>query len=89
MNATIPTEAEGVSTDRDILDSSEAGGRFLRGGGIRVAAYGSGLALGLISTPLVTRHLGPVGWGHFVTVTSLIFVVAALTEGGVGNLGVR
>ncbi len=37
----------------------------------------------------MTRHLGPTDWGHFITVTSLIFIVAALTEGGVGNLGVR
>jgi O-antigen/teichoic acid export membrane protein len=75
--------------DGDILASREAGGRFLRGSGLRVLAYGSGLLVGLASTPLVTRHLGPDGWGHYITVTSLIFIVAALTEGGVGNLGVR
>lgn len=75
--------------DGDILASREAGGRFLRGGGLRVIAYGSGLLVGLASTPLVTRHLGPANWGHFITVTSIIFIVAALTEGGVGNLGVR
>jgi O-antigen/teichoic acid export membrane protein len=89
----ISSEASGelaeAMPDGDILASSEAGGRFLRGGGLRVAAYGSGLIVGLASTPLVTRHLGPGGWGHFITVTSLIFIVAALTEGGVGNLGVR
>src|ERR1700689_4264512 len=75
--------------DGDILASREAGGRFLRGSGIRVIAYGSGLLVGLAATPLVTRHLGPVDWGHFITVTSVIFIAAALTEGGVGNLGVR
>jgi O-antigen/teichoic acid export membrane protein len=73
----------------DILASREAGGRFLRGSGMRVVAYGSGLLVGLAATPLVTRHLGPVDWGHFITVTSVIFIAAALTEGGVGNLGVR
>jgi O-antigen/teichoic acid export membrane protein len=82
------TAAEEIP-ESDILDSGEAGWRFLRGGGVRVAAYVTGLAFGLLSTPLVTRHLGPVGWGHFVTVTSLIFIVGILTEGGVGNLGVR
>ena len=46
--------------DGDILASREAGGRFLRGSGIRVIAYGSGLLVGLAATPLVTRHLGPV-----------------------------
>lgn len=78
-----------VVPDGDILASREAGGRFLRGGGMRMGAYAAGLAVGLIATPLVTRHLGTVGWGHYVTVTSLIFIAAALTEGGVANLGVR
>ncbi len=78
-----------VVPDGDILASREAGGRFLRGSSIRVIAYGAGLLVGLASTPLVTRHLGPTDWGHFITVTSLIFIMAALTEGGVGNLGVR
>ncbi|MBA3807486.1 MAG: oligosaccharide flippase family protein [Solirubrobacterales bacterium] len=89
MSAGSPGELAEVIPDGDILASREAGGRFLRGGGMRVLAYGSGLLVGLASTPLVTRHLGPVDWGHFITVTSLIFIVAALTEGGVGNLGVR
>jgi O-antigen/teichoic acid export membrane protein len=84
-----PAELLEVVPDGDILASREAGGRFLRGGGMRTLAYGAGLLVGLIATPLVTRHLGTVAWGHFVTVTSLIFIVAALTEGGVVNLGVR
>ena len=89
MNADPPGEVPEAIPDGDILASREAGGRFLRGSGIRVIAYGAGLLVGLISTPLVTRHLGPVNWGHFITVTSLIFIAAALSEGGVGNLGVR
>jgi O-antigen/teichoic acid export membrane protein len=89
MSAGAPSEIEETFPDGDILASREAGGRFLRGGGIRVLAYGLGLLVGLASTPLVTRHLGPTNWGHFVTVTSLIFIAVALTEGGVGNLGVR
>jgi O-antigen/teichoic acid export membrane protein len=89
MSSETSRELAEAMPDGDILASREAGGRFLRGGGLRVVAYGSGLLVGLASTPLVTRHLGPAGWGHFITVTSLIFIVAALTEGGVGNLGVR
>jgi O-antigen/teichoic acid export membrane protein len=84
-----PSAISEVIPDGDILASQEAGGRFLRGTGMRVLAYGAGLLVGLASTPLVTRHLGPTDWGHFITVTSLIFIMAALTEGGVGNLGVR
>jgi len=89
MSTDAPEEIVEVIPDGDILASREAGGRFLRGSGMRVGAFGAGLAVGLIATPLVTRHLGPVGWGHFITVTSVIFIAAALTEGGVANLGVR
>lgn len=73
----------------DILDSREAGGRYIRGTGLRMTGFAAGLAVGVIATPFVTRHLGSTGWGQYVTVTSLIFIVAALTEGGVANLGVR
>jgi O-antigen/teichoic acid export membrane protein len=89
MSAEAAGEIAEVIPDGDILASREAGGRFLRGSGMRVTAYGAGLLVGLASTPLVTRHLGPTDWGHYITVTSLIFIAAALTEGGVGNLGVR
>ncbi len=89
MSAEPGSEVSETIADADILASREAGGRFLRGGGMRVVAYGIGLLVGLASTPLVTRHLGPVDWGHFVAVTSVIFIAVALTEGGVGNLGVR
>jgi len=89
MNAETPGEISETIPDADILASREAGGRFLRGSSVRVVAYGSGLLVGLVSTPLVTRHLGPTDWGHYITVTSVIFIAATLTEGGVGNLGVR
>lgn len=89
MNTESPGEISETILDADILASREAGGRFLRGGTMRIVAYGSGLLVGLASTPLVTRHLGPTDWGRFITVTSLIFIVGSLAEGGVGNLGVR
>jgi O-antigen/teichoic acid export membrane protein len=73
----------------DLLDSSEAGRRFIRGGSLRVVAYGAGILASLASVPLVARHLGPIGWGHYLTVTSLLVIVQALTEGGVANVGVR
>ncbi len=87
--AGTPEELIDVVPDGDILASRAAGGKFVRGGGLRMLAYGAGLLVGLIATPLLTRHLGTVAWGHFITVTSLILIVGALTEGGVANLGVR
>jgi O-antigen/teichoic acid export membrane protein len=82
-------EPRDLSAPASLLDSSEAGRRFLRGGSLRLAAYGAGVLASLASVPLVARHLKPADWGHYLTVTSLLFIVQALTEGGVANVGVR
>ncbi|HEX5309210.1 MAG TPA: flippase [Solirubrobacteraceae bacterium] len=78
-----------AGADADILDSREAGGRYIRGTTMRMVAYGGGLLVGVVATPFVTRHLGSAGWGSFITVTSLVFIVAAVTEGGLASMGVR
>jgi O-antigen/teichoic acid export membrane protein len=75
--------------EKDLLDSGDAGHRFLRGASLRSVGYATGLLLGAGVTPFVTRHLGSANWGRYVTVTSLLFIAAALTEGGLANLGVR
>jgi O-antigen/teichoic acid export membrane protein len=73
----------------DVLDSPEAGGKVIRGGAARTGAYVMGILLGLVSTPLMVRHLGVADFGRFVTVGSLIFVMNGLTEGGLSAIGVR
>lgn len=73
----------------DILDSGEAGGQFIRGGISLTVAYVVNLLLSLAAVPLVIRHLGPVGYGHFAAVTAIIFIVAGFTEAGLTSLGVR
>ncbi len=72
-----------------ILDSREAGGKVIRGGAVRMACYAAGIVVGLISTPLMVRHLGVADFGRLVTVNSLIFIVAGLTESGLMAIGVR
>jgi O-antigen/teichoic acid export membrane protein len=72
-----------------VLDSREAGGKIVRGGAMRTVAYVGGLLLGLVSTPLVVRHLGVVDFGRYATVSSLMFIVTGLTEGGLAALGMR
>jgi O-antigen/teichoic acid export membrane protein len=78
-----------VAGPPDVLDSREAGAKVIRGGGLRVLAYAGGLAAGLVSVPLLSRHLGVREWGEYQTITSLIFVVAGITEGGIGLVGTR
>jgi len=73
----------------DVLDSRRAGGLFLRGSGLRMVAYLGAVAASVGATPLLTRHLHKLSYGRYITVTSLILIVTALTEGGLANLGVR
>jgi O-antigen/teichoic acid export membrane protein len=77
------------SAGANVLDSAGAGGRVIRGGAMRSIGYVVGLALGLVSAPLLTRHLGVVDFGRFVTVGSLIMIVAILADAGLTTVGVR
>ena len=47
------------------------------------------MLLGLVSAPIVTRHLGAEGFGRYMAVFSLVTLAALLTEGGLGTLAVR
>ncbi len=80
----MPAEAQLT----DALDD-RAGLTFVRGSGLRTIAYAGAVAASVAAIPIVARHLHAVGYGRLVTVTSLLLIVAALTEGGVANLGVR
>ncbi len=73
----------------DPYAAGNAGGRVIRGGSLRVIGTMTGVLAGALSAPLVVRHLGEVNYGRYLTVVSVIFVVTALTEGGLGNVAVR
>lgn len=73
----------------DVLDTFEAGPRALRGSVVRASGYALGIAIGLIAVPFLVRHLGVVGFGDYVLVTSLVAVAGGLTEGGLSAIGVR
>lgn len=73
----------------DILDSPAAGGIAIRGSGLRAAGFAVITLLGLLSAPLITRHLGVIVFGRYTQVTSLIALVGAVTEAGLGALAVR
>lgn len=83
------TSAAHEPNSADILDSGEAGGRYIRGGISLTVAYVVNLLLSLAAVPLVIRHLGPVDYGQFATVMAIIFIVAGFTEAGLTSLGVR
>src|SRR5665213_929420 len=73
----------------DPLAAGQAGARFVRGGTLRVAAYALAISTSIVAMPFVTRHLHSGNYGRYVVVTSVMVIVAALTEGGIANLGVR
>ncbi|HWY90139.1 MAG TPA: oligosaccharide flippase family protein, partial [Solirubrobacteraceae bacterium] len=69
--------------------AGEAGGRVIRGGSLRVVGTLVGVLAGALSAPLVVHHLHKVDYGRYLTVVSVIFVVSAITEGGLNNVAVR
>jgi O-antigen/teichoic acid export membrane protein len=73
----------------DVLDTPAAGGMVIRGGVVRAVGYIGGVGLSVVAAALMVRHLGVVDWGRYVTVTSLIAIVAGLSEAGMTAIGVR
>jgi O-antigen/teichoic acid export membrane protein len=73
----------------DVLDTGAAGGKAIRGGVLRTAAYGAVMLMSVISVPFMIRHLGVVDYGRFVTVSAIIFIIGSVTEAGLTNLGIR
>jgi O-antigen/teichoic acid export membrane protein len=75
--------------EEHVLDSSEAGAAAVRGSALRSVGYVAGLAMSLVSAPLLTRHLGTVRFGQYIAVISLVTIVAGLTEGGLNSIALR
>jgi O-antigen/teichoic acid export membrane protein len=84
-----PALEAGAVAEADVLDSADAGNKVIRGGGLRVLGYVSGLVIGLVSAPLLVRHLSVSDFGAYATVTSITFVIGGLVEGGLGNVAIR
>lgn len=73
----------------EILDTTAAGGTAIRGGVLRTLAFTGGLLLGLISAPLIIRHLGDAEFGRYSSVLAIIAIISGLTEGGVNTVALR
>ncbi len=73
----------------DILDTAEAGPRAVRGSAFRTGAYALSLGFSLLSVPFMIRHLGPVDYGYFVTVSSIVFIIGGVSEAGLTYVGIR
>ncbi len=81
--------SESAPKDSSILDTAAAGPRIVRGGALRVGGYLVGSGLSVISAAVLTRYLGPAGFGRYSVVFALLTVVGGLTDAGTATLGVR
>jgi len=72
-----------------VLDTPDAGPAAIRGAGLRVVSYGAGTLLSVGSAALLFRHLGVSDSGRYVTVLSLVTIVAGLTDWGLTTIGLR
>lgn len=83
-------ETDGPAQDAvHMLDRPEAGARAIRGGVIRGLGYAANILLLAATVPLMTRHLGVVDFGRFVTASSVVMIVAGVTEFGLSGVGTR
>lgn len=82
-------EAVGAGPPVDPLDRPEAGAKAIRGGAIRGGAFVVNTLLITAIVPLMTRHLGVGDFGRFVTASSVVMIVAGITEFGLSGVGTR
>jgi O-antigen/teichoic acid export membrane protein len=84
-------EIEGAAAvpPTDILDRPEAGAKVIRGGAIRAITFVTTILLTGLTVPLMTRHLGVADFGRFVTASSVVMIVAGVTEFGLSGIGTR
>ena len=73
----------------DLLSTSAAGGRVVRGGLVRGLGYGVGTLLGAGTSVFLLRHLGRDDFGRYGAVAALLGVVSAISDGGLTAVGAR
>ncbi len=81
--------ATSASDPPDLLDTPDAGVATIRGGALRIGGYAVGVAVSVISSALLLRHLGVGAVGEYVTVLSLVTLAGGVTEAGLAAVGVR
>ncbi len=75
--------------DVDVLATSEAGPKAVRGGGIRVISYGVGALISAGGAALLFRQLGLVNTGHYVTAVTVVGIVGGVSDLGISAVGLR
>jgi O-antigen/teichoic acid export membrane protein len=90
MSASVPPDAAAAeSPEIDLINSSAAGPKALRGSALRGGGYATTIALSLISVPLLIRHLGIAAFGRYTTVLAIVAIVSGLTDAGLVSIALR
>lgn len=78
-----------ASAAPDLLGTTAAGPVAARGGAIRAGGFAVATLLGLVSAPLMIRHLGVEDFGRYATVLALVAVISGVTEAGLATIALR
>jgi O-antigen/teichoic acid export membrane protein len=78
-----------MAAEQDLLDTSAAGPAAIRGGAMRLVAFGAGSLLSVLSVALMFRHLGLEDSGRYVTILALVAIAGGVTDAGLVGIGVR
>jgi O-antigen/teichoic acid export membrane protein len=84
-----PPNSQAVDDVPELLDTPDAGTAAIRGSAVRILGYIVGVAFSVLASALLLRHLGVVAVGYYVTVLSLVTLVALVAEAGLAAIGVR
>jgi O-antigen/teichoic acid export membrane protein len=88
----VSSGADGLAdrpSPTSVLDETTAGGKVIRGSALRSLSYAATVVLGIVSAALMTRHLGVVDFGRYVTVVSIVTLAIGMSDVGMSNIGVR
>lgn len=65
------------------------GNTIIRGGVLRLVAFGYSAVLGVVATAVISRAVGPHGFAEYVTAMSLISIAMSFSDVGLLALGLR
>jgi O-antigen/teichoic acid export membrane protein len=85
-----PSDAGGsVTAPHDALGEPEAPARVIRGSLLRTLGYVVAVGAYALVLPFLFRHLGVVDSGRYVTVISLVTILAGIVEVGLTGVAIR
>ena len=84
---TEPIDVGGAAAE--LLRTSEAGGRVVRGGVYRGLGYGVGIVVGIATAALLLNYFSIEEFGVYATVGAILGIVAGVTDAGLTTVGGR